>query len=129
MTPNYTVKKSIAASLSPLCIIFFWLIIPLIIQIVRILNATCETIEFYDDKIVCKSGILNKRERQSVFAGVYCVSIEQSLIGRILNYGDIAVDAPGKWDVSMSRVHNPKGLKSYLESKITTKNTNFIIGG
>lgn len=120
--PNYTARKSAVAVLSPLCIIFFWLVIPLIIQIVRILIAKNDIIEFYDDKVVRKSGLISKNETQSVFMGVYSVSISQSLFGRIFGYGDLYLDVPGKWDVSTIGIKDPKGLKSYLETKITAKN-------
>ena len=126
--PNYTARKSAVAVLSPLCILFFWLVIPLIIQIVRILAAKNDIIEFYDDKIVRKSGILSKNETQSVFMGVYSVSLYQSLFGRMFGYGDLVLDVPGEWDVATTGIKDPKGLKSYLETKITAKtNTTQVV--
>lgn len=127
MTPNYVAKKSIASVLSPKLLLFFWLIIPLIIQIARIISAACNSVEFYENKIVVKSGVLNKSERQSVFAGVYAVSIRQSLFGGIFNYGDISVDCPGRWDVDTYGIKNPKALKEYLEQHITTNGMTNII--
>ena len=128
MTPNYVAKKSTAANISVLCILFFWLIVPLIIQIVRILSAKSYTIEFYDDKTVIKSGILNKQEKQSVFMGVYSVSVSQSLMGRIFGYGDIRVDSPGQWDIDTCAIADPRGLKNYLETRIVKgSNVNNII--
>ena len=126
MTPNYVAKKSAVKELNFWLILFFWLIIPLIIQIVRILQAKAYSIEFYDERIIIKSGVLNKSEKQSVFAGVYAVSIDQSLWGRMWNYGDVKVDCPGKWDVDTAGIKNPKGLKAFLETKITTKGLNNI---
>ena len=127
MTPNYVARKSVAKTLNFWLILFFWLIIPLIIQIARILEAKCYSIEFYDEKMIIKSGVFNKREDQSVFAGVYAVSIYQSIWGRMFNFGDIAVDCPGKWDVSTEGIKDPKALKSYLETKITTKSMNNVV--
>ena len=120
MKPNYVAKKSVTSVLSFWLIVFFWLVIPLIIQIVRILSAKCYSIEFYDSKIVVKSGILNKQENQSVFAGVYSVSVSQSFIGRIFNYGSIKVDCPGKWDIDTEGIKAPVELKKYLEAYITS---------
>lgn len=101
--------------------------IPLIIQIARILSAKCYSIEFYDNKIVVKSGVLSKQETQSVFAGVYCVSVEQSFFGRIFNYGSVSVDCPGKWDVNTENIKDPSALKKYLENYITTNGMTNII--
>ena len=128
MNPNYVAKKSKVHALNFWLILFFWLIIPLVIQIARILSAKCYSLEFYDEKMVLKSGVLNKDERQSVFMGVFSVSLSQSFFGRIFNYGDVSVDCPGPWDVDTVGIKNPVALKKYLESKITAKGVTNIIG-
>ena len=127
MKPNYVAKKSVTAVLSFWLIVFFWLVIPVIIQIARILSAKCYSIEFYDNKIVVKSGVLSKQENQSVFAGVYSVSISQSFFGRIFNYGNVRVDCPGKWDVDTESIKDPSALKKYLENYITSNGMTNII--
>ena len=127
MQPNYIVKKSVVPVLSVWLILFFWLVIPLIIQIVRIAAAKSFSVEFYDNKIVMKSGLLNKQEKQSVFVGVNTVSISQSFLGRIFGYGDVKVDCRGKWDVDTYGICNPKGLKAYLESKITADGITTVV--
>ena len=127
MNPNYVAKKSTAAALNIWLILFFWLIIPTFILIFRILCAKNYSIEFYDEKVVVKSGILNKSERQTVFAGVYAVSVNQSLCGRMFNYADLWIDCPGQWDVNTEGIKNPAGLKAYLETKITTSGMHNIV--
>ena len=121
MKPNYVAKKSIVHALNFWLILFFWLVIPLIIQIVKIVKAANYRIEFYDEKVVVTSGVISTSERQSVFAGVYSVAVEQSLLGRIFSYGDIRIDCPGKWDIDTEGIKNPKELKKYLEQYITNK--------
>ncbi len=127
MTPNYVAKKSIVPALNFWLILFFWLVIPLIIQVARILSAKCYSIEFYDEKIVTKSGVLNKNERQTVFAGVYSVTTNQTLFGRMFNYANITVDCPGKWDVDTDGIKDPIKLKEYLETRITSGGMTNII--
>lgn len=127
MKPNYVAKKSVTSVLSFWLIVFFWLVIPLIIQIARILSAKCYSIEFYDSKIVVKSGVLNKNEGQSVFGGVYSVSVSQSFAGRIFNYGNIKVDCPGRWDIDTTGIKDPSALKKYLENYITANGMTNII--
>ena len=125
--PNYVAKKSVVAQLSFWLILFCWLIVPLIIQIVRILRAVSYSVEFYDNKIVTKSGILNKREAQAVFIAANSVSIEQTLIGRIFNYGNVTVDCRGRWDVDTREIKTPKGLKEYLESRNSSEGITTVI--
>ena len=127
MQPNYVVKKSVVPALSVWLILFFWLIVPLVIQIVRILAAKSYSVEFYDTKVVTKSGIFNKQEKQCVFAGVNSVSLSQGLLGQMFGYGDVKVDCRGKWDVDTYGIRDPRGLKNFLESKITTDNMTTVI--
>lgn len=127
MKPNYVAKKSIVASLSIWLILFFWLVIPLIIQIVRILKAASYSIEFYDNKIVVKSGVINQNEDQSVFSYVYSVSLSRTFFGRLFNYGSVRVDCPGRWDIDTEGIKDPIGFKKFLEGYISNNNAVNII--
>ena len=119
--PNYVATKSAWKAVTFWRVIFFWLIIPLIVMIVDLIICKNERIEFYDDKVVVKSGVLSKKERKSVFTGVLSVSVEQSLWGRLFHYGNVNVDVMGKWDVNLEGVYKPKELEAYLETKIVHK--------
>ena len=127
MKPNYVAKKSLISSLNIFLILFAWLIIPAIIQLIKILDAKCYVIEFYDEKVVRKSGILTRREKQTVFGGVYAVNITKTLVGRIFDYGDVQIDCPGKWDIDTTRIKNPEGLRDYLEGYISAKSMTSIV--
>ena len=127
MTPNYVAKKSVISSLNIFLILFAWLIIPAVIQVVRILDTLCYRIEFYDEKVVRKSGILTRRENQTVFGGVYAVSITKTLIGRIFDYGNVQIDCPGRWDIDTSSIKNPEGLRDYLEKYISARTMTSIV--
>ena len=128
--PNYVATKSAWKAITFWRVVFFWLIIPLIIMIVKIIVLKHERIEFYEDKIIVKSGVLSKNERKSVFLGVLSVSVNQSLWGRMFGYGDVNVDVVGKWDVNLEGVCKPKELEAYLETKIVHKSafTNILKG-
>lgn len=121
MKPELVVNKTCLKAITLKRILFFWLIIPLIIMIVDIILLKKERIEFYEDKIISKSGLINTKERMSSFVGVNSVSITQSLWGKIFNYGDVQVDTVGKWDINTKGVSKPKELKEYLESKMIRK--------
>lgn len=127
MTPLYVAKKSCLRAFTPLRVLFFWLIIPTLKIIIDIIQLKNETIEFYEDYVLVKSGVLSKNQRRSVFAGVYAVSINQSLFGRIFNYGDVLIDVAGKWDIGTEGIKNPQALATFLEGKITTKGSVAIL--
>ena len=118
MKPDYVATKTALRAITFWRIVFCWLIIPAIIMVVDIIKLKNDRIEFYEDHIVVKSGVLNKKERKSAFMGVMSVSVNQSLFGRIFGYGDVSVDVTGKWDVDTRGVKDPQGLVRYLEKRI-----------
>ena len=113
--PNYVIKKSAWSVIKWWHIVFGIFIIPLIIMIVKIINIKDESISFYNNKIVHRSGIFSKHEKTTILTRVLSVTVRQTFWGRIFNYGTIYVDMMGKWDISMRGIKNPKGAKAYLE--------------
>ena len=113
--PTFVIKKSSWSVIRPWHILLGFLIIPLIIMLWKIINIKDETISFYNNKVVHRSGILNKYEKTTVLTRVLSVTIDQTLWGRICNYGDIKIDVVGKWDIDMKGIKNPKKAKAYLE--------------
>lgn len=113
--PNYVIKKSAWSVIKWWHIVFGIFIIPLIIMIVKIINIKDESISFYSNKVVHKSGIFSKHEKTTILTRVLSVTVRQTFWGRIFNYGTIYVDMMGKWDISMRGIKNPMGAKAYLE--------------
>ena len=118
--PNYVAKRSAWTAVTPLRVIFFWLIIPLIVMLVDIAVKKRDMLCFYDDCIIQKSGLLSKRERRSAFMGIVSVSVNQTFWQRICGYGDVQVDVAGKWDINTNGLANPNGLKEYLQDKMVS---------
>ena len=123
MTPNYVARRSVWACIGFWRILACILVIPLLVLIVRIIATKKFAIEFYDDKIIVREGWLNTRTKQMVFMGVTAVSVNQSLWGKLCNYGDVMIDCVGKWDVRLTTyIKNPKELESYLQQRIVPVN-------
>ena len=118
MEPNYIARKSAISVLSFWRIVSCVLIIPLFVLIYRIIEAKKYRIEFYDNKIITYSGIINTTKKQSVFMGVTSTNVSQSLFGHIFNYGDVNVDCVGKWDIDTTNIKKPAELENYLQTKI-----------
>ena len=118
-TPQYVARHSAWKGVTFLRVVLFWLIVPLIIMIVDIIRNKKHVIEFYDRYVIEKSGILNKRETKFIFAGVCSVVVNQTLLGRICNYGDVIVDVVGKrWGINTFGISRPQELKRFIEEKI-----------
>lgn len=120
MEPQYTVYKSLLCDFKLFtCIILFILgIIPgVIYTLYKFLYAKNYSIEFYDDKYVVKSGILSKTKSETVFKGIYSVSMKQTLSGRIFHYGSVSADVVGTHDIYIDGVKNPEEFKQYLQTR------------
>ncbi|MBR1983580.1 MAG: PH domain-containing protein [Clostridia bacterium] len=118
MKPNFVATKSKCAVVNFGSILACILIIPIFILIFRIMAISKYKIEFYDDKIITYSGLINKKKRQTAFVGVTSVNVEQSLFGRMFNYGTIEVDCVGMWDIDTTYIKNPSELEIYLQTRI-----------
>ena len=116
--PNYIAKKSVWSVVTFWSVIACVLIIPIFTLLAKILNAKKYRIEFYDDKIITYKGFINISRKQVIFAGVTGVSVEKGLKGRIFNFGNVVIDAVGKWDIDTVGIKNPEGLEDYLNTKI-----------
>ena len=122
MKPEYVAKKSIAKAFTPLTVLLFWLIVPIFIILFRIFAIKCESIEFYNDHVIHKHGVLNRYEDRKPFFRVNSVSFNQILFGSMLDYGNLVVDATGRWDFQLEGIKHPRELKAYLEGRGVTEN-------
>ena len=120
MKPDYVAKKSAFLELDIVLILLSFLIIPLFMQVWRIIVAKHSVIEFYPDRIVTKSGVFNVKKTEASFEGIGSISVQQTLWGRIFNYGTVLVDGPHRWLISSFGIAKPRKLASYLESRIIT---------
>ena len=101
---NYVVFGVLGASVIPLLILAF-----------KIINIKDETISFYNNKVVQREGIFSKREHTNILTTVLSVTVYQSFIGRIFNYGTITIDVMGQWDINMRGIKDPMKAKAFLE--------------
>ena len=118
--PNYVMRRSAWSVVRPWHILLSFLIVPLIIMIVKIINVKDDTISFYNNKVVQRSGIFSKHEKTNIMTRVLSVTVKQTFWGRIFNYGTVHVDVVGKWDINMRGVKDPMGAKEYLEKFVAT---------
>ncbi len=114
----YEARKSGWGAISFWWIVSCILIVPIFIIIIRILCLKAEKITFYEDKIVYETGILNKRKKSFAFTGVFSVDVNQSLVGRIFNYGDVNIDFVGKTDIETNYIQKPHELETFLEARL-----------
>ena len=81
MKPDYVLRKSIVKSLNVFLILGSILVVPLVVQIVKIINALSDKTVFYGRKIVRSKGVIHKDKRQSELTGSFKVKVIQTKIG------------------------------------------------
>lgn len=114
--PHIVARKSILPAFKLWRILTFWLIIPLIMIIVDVVKLKSQYVEFYDSFVIKKKGVFNKTEERCMFPKVLSCHVYRSFWGRVFNYGDIKVDAIGKWDVDLIGIKRPLYVRKYLEN-------------
>ncbi len=114
--PHIIARKTILPAFKLWRILFFWLIIPLILIIVDVVKLRHQTVEFYDSFVIKKKGVFNKVEERCMFPKVLSCHVNRPFWGRVFNYGDIKIDAIGKWDVDLTGIKRPLLIRKYLEN-------------
>lgn len=105
---------------------FFAAILTILTLIGIVLEAKHHTIIFYKNLIVEKKGFFNTKEKMSGLTKVLGVTVNQSLKGKLFNYGDISIDKVGQWDIDFHYIKKPYGLKNYLESLLHMTDYNTV---
>ena len=113
--PQIVARKSILPAFKLWRVLLFWLIVPLIMIIVDIVKLRSQYVEFYNTYVIKYSGVFNKNDDKCMFPKVLSCNVYRSFWGRVFNYGDIKIDAIGKWDVDLVGVKNPLYIRKYLE--------------
>ena len=106
------------ASLAPVVAAVFGLValVPLTLIIVDVVILRSQYVEFYDSFVVKKRGVFNKTEEKCMFPKILSCHVHRTFCGRIFNYGNIQIDAIGKWDVDLTFIKRPLYIRKYLEN-------------
>ena len=102
------------------------------ISILHVLIFICRLLErprfeFYNERVVERSGLFETVDQEGVFIGIYTVKVEQGFAGKIFNYGTVTVDYPGYWNLHTDGIAKPHRLKRYLETRITSRGLHAIV--
>jgi len=114
--PHIVARKSILPAFKLWRVLLFWLIVPLVMIIVDVIILRSQYVEFYDSFVIKKRGVFNKTEERCMFPKVLSCNVYRSFWGRVFNYGNIEIDAIGKWDVDLTGIKRPLFVRKYLEN-------------
>jgi uncharacterized membrane protein YdbT with pleckstrin-like domain len=126
--PNSSVSENI--SLNYITIIYFFILS--LIQIIFTLKITLEwannNYEIRDDSIIHRQGIFKIKEDIYTLRNLSSVTIEQSIWGKLFNYGTIILYSPiHKTNYYLINVQNPKKIiQTFYDNIEDTKKSEII---
>ena len=130
-TAMYSERRAMFKA-SPLRFTFMLLLVPvlglgLLLLLVWYLRCVYQNLEIVDGLIVYKSGVLSKENIELQAIQVRSTRIEQSLMHRIFNIGDIYITSSGSSpEIIAINMPNPKRVReiiSYATSRLNTSDS------
>lgn len=94
-------------------LLFFWLIIPWIIAWIK---RSSVVLRVYPGRVTLRRGLLSKCERELFMRDIRSIDIDQSLIGRMVNIGDLAISTAASADATehVLGVPNPQKIRDMI---------------
>jgi uncharacterized membrane protein YdbT with pleckstrin-like domain len=68
-------------------------------------------------RVVHKSGFIKRRTFEMSLDKVESVDVNQSILGRILNYGDVTILGVGEGKETISTIASPLAFRSYITAR------------
>tara|TARA_B110000238_G_C15807225_1_gene302758 strand:- start:63 stop:347 length:285 start_codon:yes stop_codon:yes gene_type:complete len=69
-------------------------------------------------RVITKTGVISRSTEEMKLSKVETVEVKQSILGRIVGYGNVIVSGTGSSNVIISRVANPLGVKKAIDSEL-----------
>lgn len=88
----------------------------LILAVYEFVRLRCIEQGLTNKRVVFKKGIISRSTEEMKLKSVETVEIEQSVLGRLLGYGDVKVTGRGISDVVFRSVADPIQVKKQIES-------------
>ena len=87
-----------------------WTLLFLIGLIWALVVIRCDYIEFYDDYVSQKKGVIFRKSKKTIVPQITAVTTRRNILG----YGDVEIDVVGPWDVSLTKLKRPEDVREYL---------------
>jgi len=71
-----------------------------------------------NNRVITKTGVISRSTEEMKLSKVETVEIKQSILGRIIGYGNVIVSGTGSSNVIISKVSNPIEVKKKIDSQL-----------
>lgn len=96
----------------PVCMSFVIIGIPLLIKYMF------TEYGLTNNRVVTKTGFISRSTEEMKLSKIETVEVKQSILGRILGYGNVIVSGTGSSHVVISRVANPLDVKKAIDKEM-----------
>ena len=97
-------------------VLWLLLVITLPLAIYEYLRVRHTELGVTNKRVISKTGIISRKSEEMKLTSIETVEIDQSILGRMLGYGNIKVSGRGSSDVLFRNVDDPMGVKRAIES-------------
>ena len=95
---------------------FLILIIPLAALVSAYLTWRCSEFAVTDKRVLIKTGIVSRHTLETLLTKVENIGVEQTLWGRLLNYGTLYVTGTGSTRETFAGIHAPLDFRKAIEA-------------
>jgi uncharacterized membrane protein YdbT with pleckstrin-like domain len=95
-----------------------FLVVALIHALVIWVNYLCAEFGITIQRVIVKEGFLKRKTIEVFLMSVESVQVDQSLWGRILNFGTVIVSGTGGVTDPISMIHNPLDFKKQVQQRL-----------
>ena|SRR5258706_218110 len=101
-------------------LLFAWLLIPLLIAW---LKRSSTVLRIYRGRVTLRRGLISKCERELFMRDIRSIDIDQTLLGRMANIGDLTISTSATVDAAehVEGVPNPQGIRDLIISQRQTQ--------
>jgi len=71
-----------------------------------------------DRRLIHKTGLIGREVIEHRLSKIETINIDQSVMGRLLNYGSVSVTGTGVSTIAFSRIADPLGFKRAIEAVV-----------
>lgn len=100
----------------PVCWLFCWWVIPAVYMFIDWLGST---LTLAPDRVVMRKGLIGRNVVDVTYDRIQNVKIDQSALGRILNYGTLMVATAGTYgyEITFTRLGSPFQVMNEIKRK------------
>jgi uncharacterized membrane protein YdbT with pleckstrin-like domain len=96
----------------------FFLLVALLVSLSRMIAYTTSEFAITDRRVVIKVGLIRRRTVELLLSKVETIGVDQSILGRIFNFGTIIVTGTGGTKEPFTGIADPLEFRKQVQSRL-----------